>query len=153
MVYSLNNVIMPSSYLIAMPMLTPNYQNLGQLCQCNCVRVHQYAYPQHIKVLKHFIYIHYGYGKQSAVVWMEPHTTRSCWKCTNPPLSSFYSSLDHIDTFSVILSNNRLYQRCQHHLAVASIHHWLIVILLGIPITPNLPQHHRGGWLHRWFCL
>ncbi len=32
--------------------LTPKYQNLGQeLCQCNCVRVHPYAYPQHTKVL------------------------------------------------------------------------------------------------------
>ena len=32
--------------------LTPNYQNFGQqLCQCNYVRVHPYAYPRRMKVL------------------------------------------------------------------------------------------------------
>ncbi len=50
--------------------LTPNYQNLGQLCQCNCVRrVHPYAYQQQMMVLKHFSYIQYGCGKQSVVVY------------------------------------------------------------------------------------
>jgi hypothetical protein len=50
--------------------LTPNYQTLGQLCQCNCVRsVHPYAYQQQMMVLKHFSYIKYGCGKQSMVVY------------------------------------------------------------------------------------
>jgi hypothetical protein len=31
----------------------------------NSVRVHPYAYPQHIKVLKHCVYIKHGCGKQS----------------------------------------------------------------------------------------
>ncbi len=60
-VYSLNNVIIPSfhsshSY--------PNYQNLCQLCQCNCVRVHPYAYPQHMMVLKHFLYYIMDVGRK-----------------------------------------------------------------------------------------
>jgi hypothetical protein len=43
--------------------LTPNYQNLGQLCQCNSVRrVHPYVY-------QHFLYIQYGCGKQTVVVY------------------------------------------------------------------------------------
>jgi hypothetical protein len=64
-VYSLNTVIMPSFHSSHSD---PKYQNLGQLCQCKCVRVHQYAYPQHITVLKHFLYIQYGCGKQTVVV-------------------------------------------------------------------------------------
>ena len=34
--------------------VTKNYQNLAQLCQCNSVRVHLYAYIPHWKVLKTF---------------------------------------------------------------------------------------------------
>ncbi len=33
--------------------VTKNCQNLTQLCQCNSVRVHLYAYVPHWKVLKH----------------------------------------------------------------------------------------------------
>ena len=28
------------------------------------IRMHPYAHPQHLKVLKHFVYIHYGCGMQ-----------------------------------------------------------------------------------------
>ena len=35
----------------------------------NCVRVNTRTYQQHIKVLKHFIYIHYEFGMQSEVVY------------------------------------------------------------------------------------
>jgi hypothetical protein len=38
------------------------------LHRCNSVRVHPYAYPQHIKVLKHCVYIWHGCGKQSVRV-------------------------------------------------------------------------------------
>jgi hypothetical protein len=34
----------------------------------NSVRVHPYAHPQHIKVLKHCVYIWHGSGKQSVRV-------------------------------------------------------------------------------------
>jgi hypothetical protein len=64
--FSLNNVIMPSFHSSHAGL---NYQNLCQLCQCNSVRVHQYAYPQHMMVLKHLLYIKYGCGKQSVVVY------------------------------------------------------------------------------------
>ena len=47
----------------------PYYENLCQLCQCNCVRVHPYAYPQHMMVLIHFLFIQYGCGKQTVVVY------------------------------------------------------------------------------------
>jgi hypothetical protein len=40
---------------------SPHYPNLGQLDgqQCNSVRVHPYAYPQHMNMLKHFLCIKY----------------------------------------------------------------------------------------------
>jgi hypothetical protein len=53
-VYSLKNVIMSSFHSSH---AGPKYQNLGQLCQCDCVRVHPFAYPQHMMVLKHFSYL------------------------------------------------------------------------------------------------
>jgi hypothetical protein len=55
--------------------VTPKYQYLGQLCQWNCVRVHPYTYPQHMIVIKHFIYIKYGCGMQSMVVCNLNHDT------------------------------------------------------------------------------
>ncbi len=42
-----------------------DYPNLGQLGQqCNCLRVLPYAYPQHMNVLKHFLYIQNGCGEE-----------------------------------------------------------------------------------------
>ncbi len=49
--------------------LTPICHNLGNLHRCNSVKVHPYAYPQHMKVLIHIPYIQYGCGKQSMVVY------------------------------------------------------------------------------------
>ncbi len=66
--------------------LTPNYQNLGQLCQCNRVRrEHPYTYQQQMMVLKHFSYIKHGGGEQSVVVY----------SLNNVIMPSFHSS--HID--------------------------------------------------------
>jgi hypothetical protein len=39
----------------------------------NSVRMHPYAHPQHIKVLKHFVYIWYGSGTHSKWVWSLNH--------------------------------------------------------------------------------
>ncbi len=55
------------------PTITKTCQNLTQLWQCNCVRVHSYAYVPHWKVKKHFIYVHYGCGKQSKVAYRLNH--------------------------------------------------------------------------------
>ncbi len=55
----------------------------------NSKRVHLYAHPQHMKVLKHFIYIQYGCGVQSAVVFgLSNVTTMTAFNShTNPKLS------------------------------------------------------------------
>ncbi len=65
-VYSLNNAIMLSFHS---SLAGPNNQNLGQFCQCNSAKVHPYAYPQHMVVLKHILHIQYGCGKHSVVVY------------------------------------------------------------------------------------
>jgi hypothetical protein len=56
-VWSLNHDITTS--------LGPSYTTISlkstlDLLRCNSVRVDPYAHPQHIKVLKHFVYIWYG---------------------------------------------------------------------------------------------
>jgi len=65
-VYSLNNDTTTSFWL----RLTPIFQNLPPPpAQYTCVRVHPNAIPQHMKVLKHFIYMDYGCVMQSGVVY------------------------------------------------------------------------------------
>jgi hypothetical protein len=39
------------------------------------VRVHPYAHPQHMKVLNHFLYIQYGCGMKSGMVYSLNHDT------------------------------------------------------------------------------
>jgi hypothetical protein len=64
-VYNINNVIMPSFHSSTLAKII----KIGlQLCQCSSVRVHPYTYPQHMMLLKHFLYIQYGCGKQLVVV-------------------------------------------------------------------------------------
>ena len=65
-VYSLNKVKTMSLLL----RLTPIFQNLAPpLYRHNCVRVHPNTFPQHMKVLKHFICMYYGFVMQSGVVY------------------------------------------------------------------------------------
>ncbi len=65
-VYSLNN----GTTTLFLLRLTPIFQNLAPpLHQYNCVREHPNAFPGHIKVLKHFIYMYYGCVMQSGVVY------------------------------------------------------------------------------------
>ncbi len=56
------------------PTVTQSCQNLTQLqLHSNSVRMHLYAYLPHWKVLKPFIYVHYGCGEQSAMVYSLNH--------------------------------------------------------------------------------
>ncbi len=50
-----------------------NCQNQTQLPWCNSIKVHLYANIPHWKVLNLVIYIHYGCGKQSKVVYSLNH--------------------------------------------------------------------------------
>jgi hypothetical protein len=57
---------------------TPIFQNLAPTVhRYNSVRVHPVGYPQHMKVLKHFIHIQYGCGIQSVGVYSLNHDTTS----------------------------------------------------------------------------
>ncbi len=60
------------SVLWALPY--PNFPKFGpHLHRYNSVRVHPYAHPKHMKVLKYFLYIQYGCGMQSVVVYSLNH--------------------------------------------------------------------------------
>ena len=52
-VWSLNHDITTSLRLAPTPIFLKIHPNLHR---CNSVRVDPYAHPQHIKVLKHFLY-------------------------------------------------------------------------------------------------
>ncbi len=67
------------------PAVTQYCQNLTQLRQCNGVRVHSYAYVNHWKVKKHFIYVHYGCGKQSKVDYSLNHDTMASFPLDSHP--------------------------------------------------------------------
>ncbi len=61
------------------PYPTPLFlKSIPELHRHNSVRGESYAHSQHIKVLKHFIYIWYGCGMQSMGVWnLNHHITTS----------------------------------------------------------------------------
>ena len=64
---------------------TPIFQNLPPPAQVNSVRVHPYAHPKHMKVLKHFAYIQYGCGIQSMGVGSLSHDTTTSYRLSHTP--------------------------------------------------------------------
>jgi hypothetical protein len=89
-VWSLNHDITTSLGLSPTPIFLESTPGLQRR---NSVRVHPYAYSQHIKVLKHFVYILYGCGMQSTGVWSLNHDIATCSGSAlpqfskNPPLT------------------------------------------------------------------
>ena len=59
------------------------------LQRCISIRVYPYAHPhpQHLKVLKHFVYIQYGCGMQSMGVCSLNHDTATSYRLGHTPFS------------------------------------------------------------------
>ncbi len=70
---------------IQMLQTAPAWMRTSHLQRHNCVRVYPFALPQHIKVLKHFIYIKYGCAMQSGVVYTSKHNTMMSFVLTLTP--------------------------------------------------------------------
>ncbi len=51
----------------------------------NSVRVHPYAHPQHLKVLKHFLYIQYGCEMQSMGICSLNHDLTTSYRLGHNP--------------------------------------------------------------------
>jgi hypothetical protein len=65
----------------------PNFPKFGpHLYRYSSVGVHPYAHPQHMKVLKHFLYIQYGCGMQSVVVYGLNHDTATSFGLRLTPI-------------------------------------------------------------------
>ncbi len=65
----------------------PNFLNFGpHLHRYNSVRVHPYSHPQHMKVLKHLMYIKCRFEMQSAVVFSLNHDTASSFGLRLTPI-------------------------------------------------------------------
>jgi hypothetical protein len=80
--------------------VTQNCQNLTQFQQCNSVRVHLCAYVPHWKVLKHFIYVQYGCGNQSKVVYSLGSTTTGSALSGNRSVTSSVTSTQKMWTLA-----------------------------------------------------
>ena len=60
------------------------------------IRVHPCAHPQHINVLKHFLYIQYGCGMQSVVVYSLNHDTTAHLGSALPQFSKILPPSAHV---------------------------------------------------------
>ncbi len=77
----------PWHYNITRAQPYPYYaKNHTHLHRHNRVRVHPYAHPQHMKVLKHFIYIWYGCEMQSTGVWSLNHDITTSLGLSHTPI-------------------------------------------------------------------
>ena len=80
--WSLNHDITTSLRLRPTPIFLKSTSDLHRR---NTVRVGPYAHPQHIKVLKHCVYILHGCGMHSKQVWSLNHDiTTSLRLCPTP---------------------------------------------------------------------
>jgi len=87
-----NNVILASPYPIF-----PKFSSHRQ--RYKSVMVHPYAHPQHMKLLNHFIYIHYGCEMQSAVAHSVNHDTTMSFRLNLTRMQSVVAySLNHDTT-------------------------------------------------------
>ncbi len=82
-VYSLNQDSTMSFWLH----LTPIFQNFAPpLYRYNCVRVHTNAFPQHMKVIKHFICMYYGCVMQSGAGYSLNNDTTTSFSLRLTPI-------------------------------------------------------------------
>jgi len=106
------------------------------------IKVYPYAHPQHLKVLKHFAYIHYGCGMQSMGVCSLIHDTT----IQAQPYPSFPKIHPHLHMYYGI----RVYPYAHpQHLKV--LKHFVYIQygcgmqskgVCGLNLTP---QHHTGS--------
>ena len=67
---------------------TPFFLKFTPTCTCNtAIRMHPYAHPQHLKLLKHFVYIQYGCGMQSMGVCSLNHDLTTSYRLGHTPFS------------------------------------------------------------------
>ncbi len=125
-----------------------NYQYLGQLCQCNSVRVHPYAYPQHMMLLKHFPYLQYGCGKQSVVVYSLNKIIMPSFHCTHAGLN--YQNLGQLCQSNSIRVHPYLYP--QHMTLLKNVQYIqygcgkrsVVVVSLNNAIMQSFHSSHAG---------
>ncbi len=85
------NIIQARPYPI-FPKYTPT-------CICNtAIRMYPYANPQHLKVLKHFVYIQYGCGMQSMGVCSLNHETATSYRLGHTPFSLKFTPTNTCNT-------------------------------------------------------
>jgi hypothetical protein len=121
----------------------------------NWVRVHPYAHPQHLKVLKHVVYIQYGCGKQSMGVCSLNHDTATSYRLGHTPFPLKFTPTctcnaslvcTHMPIHSISRCSNTLYIQygCgMQSLGVCSLNHDLTTSYrLSAQPYPIFPKIH-----------
>ena len=125
------------------PQIT-NYLNLGQLGQqCNSVRVRPYAYPQHMNVLKHFLYIQYGCGEVVRGV-VQPHSCQHIINSSHHPQPD-YPNLGQLVGQQVIQCKGALIclSTAYEHAQTLSIYTtWMLRRSEGSCTASTMSTHH-----------
>ena len=133
----------------------PNFPKIHpHLHRCNSVRVHLYAHPQHIKVLKHFTFIWYGCGMQSTGLWSLNHDlTASLGLSHAPNFPKIHPNLHmrnsvrvhpyaHPQHIKVLKHFVYTWYGCgMQSMGLWSLNHDLTTSL-GLSHTPNFPKIH-----------
>ena len=97
-----------SQWLLTASNMTPQHQfgfTLPQVYKIlpspaqvyNSVRMHPYAHPQHMKVLKHIVYFQYGCGMQSVMVYSLNHDITTSFALSHTPI--FLKSTPHLQRY------------------------------------------------------
>jgi hypothetical protein len=106
--WSLNHDLTTSLRLSHVPNLPKIHSHLHR---CNSVRVHPCAHPQHIKVLKHFVYIWYECEMQSMGFWSLNHDlTTSLGLSHVPNLPKIHPHLHRCNCKGALMCLSTLYQ-------------------------------------------
>jgi hypothetical protein len=125
----------------------------ANFARCNSVRVHPYAYPQLMQVLKHFSYIKYECGKPQW--WSTVSTMSSCHHFIVATLTPICHNLGHLHRgnsvrvhpypypqhmkvlFHISSMNVGSSQWCSTALTMSSCHHFIVTLT---PTYRNLGQ-------------
>ena len=139
----------PASTMVPQYHLVQSYYSIfpknhpPHLHRCYSVRVHPYAHPQIMKVLKHFIYLQYGCGMQFGTSCSLNHDTITSFGSTLPHLSKKFTPHHLHSWYSKIgpIGPTTAYE-CAQTLHIHPIWMWDAV---SEGLQPQ-PWHHNVIW-------
>ncbi len=128
----------------------PNFPNIHpDLHRRTSVKVDPYGNTQHIKVLKHIVYIWYGCGMQSTRVWSLNHDITTSLGLNHTPIIQKFTTPDLHRHNSVRVDP---YVHSQHIKVLIFLYTYDMdggCSLWGFGASTMTLQHHSGSDLHQ----